>query len=179
MVQGTVIGISSIYLMIALMLSLQSYLGLKTVLLGIVLPAEALQDSAVRAIRRNYTLFTASCAVVIGGGACWLWLRYRPAQGLLIWTAAILLAITVSIFAIWISRRSAQRLKAARGWEVIVQTKRAASLAARRMHRPVLSPWWYSANAAVMVLCIFFAIARWDTIPQWLILGNFHFTKSV
>ncbi len=171
--------ISSIYLMIGLMLSLQSYLGLRTVLFGIVLPAESLQDPAVRAIRRNYAVLTGGCAFVIGAGACWLWLRHQPARGLLIWTAAILLSIIASGFTMWISRRSAQRLKAARGWEIIVQRKRAASLAAGWKHSAVLSPWWYSANAAVMALCIFFAVARWDAIPQWLILGNFLFNKSV
>lgn len=179
MAQQPVILISSLYVMIVLMLSLQVYLGLRTVLFGIVLPEEALQDPAVRAIRRNYAMLTSGFAAVIGAGACFLWLRYLPAWGLLIWTAAVLLSIIGSGFAVWISRMSAMRLKAARGWEIAVQSKRAASLVAGKMHNPVLSPWWYSVNAAVMALCIFFAAAKWDTIPQVLILGNFSFNKSV
>lgn len=58
MTQEPMIMISSSYLTIALMLSLQVYIGLRTVLFGIVLPAEALQDPAVRAIHRNYALLT-------------------------------------------------------------------------------------------------------------------------
>jgi len=178
LIQEPMILITSSYLMIALMLSLQVYIGLRTVLFGIVLPAEALQDPAVRAIRRNYALLTSGFAVVIGG-TCLLWLRYQPALGLLIWTASIVLLIVASYFAMWVSRRSAQRLKAARGWKLVVQSKRAASLVAGRTHSPVLSTWWYSVNAAVMALCLFSAIAKWDTLPQLLILGNFEFKKSV
>lgn len=178
MTQEPMIMISSSYLMIALMLSLQAYIGLRTVLFGIVLPSEALQDPAVRAIRRNYALLTSGFAVVIGG-VCFLWMRHQPTRGLLIWTISILLLIIASFFAIWISRMSARRLKAARGWVIDVQMKRAASLVAGRVHSPVLSTWWYSANAALMVLCIFFAVAKWDTIPQLLILGDFDFNKSV
>ncbi|MBY0011796.1 DUF5808 domain-containing protein [Paenibacillus typhae] len=179
MAQQPVILISSFYVMIVLMLSLQVYLGLRTVLLGIVLPEEAVQDPAVRAIRRNYAMLTSGFAAIVGAGACFLWLRHLPAWGLLIWTAAIMLSIIGSGFAMWISRMSAMRLKAARGWEIARQSKRAASLMAGRRHRPVLSPWWYSVNAAVMALCIFFAAMKWDTIPQVLILGNFIFNKSV
>ncbi|GGG00153.1 hypothetical protein GCM10010912_51280 [Paenibacillus albidus] len=57
-------------------------------------------------------------------------------------------------------------MKAARGWQVDVETKRAASLAAGRTHSPVLGSWWYAAHIAVMALCIFFAVARWNAIPQ-------------
>lgn len=173
-----IIMMSSSYLMIALMLSLQVYIGLRTIVFGIVLPAEAQQDPAVRAIRRNYALLTSGSAVVIGG-AGFLWIRHQPEHSLLSWTTAILLLIIASFFAIWISRMSAQRLKAARSWQVVVQTKRAASLVVGPTHSSVLSSWWYSANAAVMALCIFFAIAKWDTIPQWLHLGNYEFYKSV
>ncbi|WP_189029927.1 DUF1648 domain-containing protein [Paenibacillus albidus] len=77
-----------------------------------------------------------------------------------------MLLIVVSVFAIRISRMSAQHLKAARGWQVDVETKRAASLAAGRTHSPVLGSWWYAAHIAVMALCIFFAVARWNAIPQ-------------
>ncbi|WP_240416265.1 DUF5808 domain-containing protein [Paenibacillus periandrae] len=178
MTQETMIMISSSYLMIALMLSLQVYIGLRTLLFGIVLPTEALQDTAVRAIRRNYALLTGGFAAVIGG-ACFLWTRHQPAWSMLGWTTAILLLIIVSCFTIWISRMSAQRLKAARGWQAVVQTKRAASLVVGQTHGSVLSSWWYSANVAVMALCIFFAIARWDAIPQWLHLGNLYSYKSV
>lgn len=177
MTQEPMIIISSSYLMIALMLSLQAYLGLRTVLFGIVLPEEALKDRSVNAIRRNYAMLTSGFAVVIGG-ACLLWLHHQPERGLLIWTTAILLVIMASFLAVWFSRISAQRLKAARGWKAAVQTKRAASLVAGRSHGPVLSSWWYLVNAGVMALCLFFAIARWDTIPQVLHLGKYTFHKT-
>ncbi|MNB80241.1 hypothetical protein D3C75_270000 [compost metagenome] len=173
-----VILITSLYVMIVLMLVLQGYIGLRNVLFGIMLPAEARQDPAVRTVRRNYALLTGGFAAVIGG-ICFLWLRHQPARGLLILMTAILLIIIASGFAVWISRMSAERLKAARGWEIAVQSKRAASLTPGQRHRPVLSSWWYSMNAAVMALCIFIAAAKWDTIPQVLILGNFIFNKSV
>jgi len=164
--QETMIMMSSSYLMIALMLSLQVYVGLRTLLFGIVLPAEVQQDAAVRAIRRNYALLTSGLAVVIGG-ACFLWISHQPERSILSWTTAIILLMIASLFAVWISRISTQRLKAARGWQVFVQTKRAASLMVGRTHNSVLrSSWWYSAHVAVMALCVFFAIARWDTIPQ-------------
>ncbi|GGG00158.1 hypothetical protein GCM10010912_51290 [Paenibacillus albidus] len=47
------IMISSFYLFIALIINIQAYLGLRTLLFGITLPAEALQDTAVRGIRQN------------------------------------------------------------------------------------------------------------------------------
>lgn len=177
MTQEQMIIISSSYSMIALMLCLQVYIGLQTVLFGIVLPEEALKDPSVRAIRRNYALLTCGFAVVIGG-ACLFWLRQQPARGLLILTSSILLLIIASSFAARLSRISAQHLKAARGWKAVVQKKRTASLTAGRMHSPVLSSWWYSANAGVIALCISFAIARWDRIPQVLHLGNCSFYKT-
>lgn len=181
MTQETMIMMSSSYLIVALMLSLQVYVGLRTQLFGIALPAEALQDAAVRGIRRNYVLLTGGFAVVIGG-ACFLWMRHQPAgRSILCWATAILLLMITSGFLFWISRMSAQRLKAARGWQVVVQTKRAASLVVGRTHGSVLSSWWYSAHVAVMALCIFFAIARWDAIPQWFAthLGDHYSYKSV
>lgn len=48
--------ISSFYLFIALLISIQGYTGLRTLLFGIALPEEAVQDTAVRGIRRNYRL---------------------------------------------------------------------------------------------------------------------------
>ncbi|OMG00852.1 DUF5808 domain-containing protein [Paenibacillus sp. FSL R7-0337] len=178
MTQEPMVIIFGSYLMITMMLSLQAYRGLRTFLFGIALPEEVLNDPSIRAIRRNYALLTSGFAVVIGW-ACLLWLRHQPARGLLILTTSILLLMFASSFAVWLSRMSVQRLKTARGWQVDVETKRTASLKLSRKHSPVLRTWWYSANAAVMALCIFFAIARWDTIPQLLILGNFHFNKSV
>jgi len=164
-VQETIL-ISSFYLFIALLISIQDYIGLRTLLFGIALPAEALQDTAVRGIRRNYVLLTGGFAIVIGA-ACFLVTRHQTAgRSILSWTMAILLLMIVSVFAIRISRQAAQRLKAARGWQVAVQTKRAASLVGGRTHRSVLRSWWYSAHVAVMALCIFFAVARWNTIPQ-------------
>jgi len=158
---------SSFYLIIALMLSLLVYIGLRTLLFGIALPVEALQDAAVRGIRRNYVLLTGGFAVIIGG-ACFLLTRHQTAgRSILCWMTAILLILITSGFAIWISRMSTQRLKAARGWQVAVQTKRAASLVVSRTHGSVLGSWWYSAHVAVMALCIFFAVARWNEIPQW------------
>ncbi|UHA73510.1 DUF5808 domain-containing protein [Paenibacillus sp. 481] len=178
MTQETMIMMSSSYLMFALMLSLQVYIGLRTMLFGILLPEEALQDTAVRAIRRNYALLTSGIAVVIGGASL-LWIRHQPEQSFLCWTIAILLLMIASSFAVWISRKSAQRLKAARGWQVVAQSKRTASLVVGRTHGSVLSYWWYLAHVAVIALCIFFAIARWDAIPQWLHLGVYDFYKSV
>ncbi|MFF2015077.1 DUF5808 domain-containing protein [Paenibacillus sp. NPDC058177] len=178
MKQEAMIIMFSSYLMLTLLLSLQAFIGLRTLLFGIVLPVEALQDAAVRVIRRNYALLTSGFAVVIGG-ACFLWVRHQPVRGLLIWTTALLLLMIASFFATWISRRSAERLKAARGWQVVVQSKRAASLGIGRTQDAVLNSWWYSANVAVMALCIYFAIARWDTIPGWLHLGKYDFYKSV
>ncbi|ASA21559.1 hypothetical protein [Paenibacillus donghaensis] len=162
------IFISSFYLFIALMISIQACIGLRTLLFGITLPAEALQDTAVRGIRRNYVLLTGGVAVVIGA-ACFIVTRHQTTgQSILYWAAAILLLMVVSVFAIQISRMSAQRLKAARGWQVTVQTKRAASLAVGRTHNSVLGSWWYSTHVTVMALCIFFAAARWNAIPQWI-----------
>ncbi|MEK4059817.1 MULTISPECIES: DUF5808 domain-containing protein [Paenibacillus] len=178
MKQEALIIVSSSYLMIALMLSLQVYIGMRTLLFGIVLPAEALQDADVRAIRRNYVFLTGGFTIVIGG-ASFLWLRQQPALGLLCWMIAVLLLFIASTFAVWISRMSAQRLKAARGWQVIVQTKRSASLVVGRTHGSALSTWWYLAHVVVLALCIFFAITRWDTIPQWFHLGKYDFDKSV
>lgn len=181
MTQETMIMMSSSYLIIALILIFQVYFGLRTLLFGIALPAEALQDAAVRCIRRNYVLLTGGFAVVIGG-ACFLWMRHQPAgRSILCWTTAILLLMIASGFAFWISRMSAQHLKTARGWQVVVQTKRAASLVVGRTHGSALSTWWYSAHVAVMALCIFFAIARWDAIPQWFAthLGDHYSYKSV
>ncbi|WNS44230.1 DUF5808 domain-containing protein [Paenibacillus sp. MMS20-IR301] len=177
MVEEPAIIIFSSYLILALMLSLRVYLGLRTVLFGIVLPEDALKDPSVRAIRRNYALLTAGLAAVIGG-ACLSWLRHQPARALLIWTASLLLIIAASFFTVWLSRRSVQRLKTARGWQVVRQTKRAASLAAGRNHRPGLSFWWYSANAGVMAICTFCAIMRWDQIPHVLHLGMITFYKT-
>ncbi|MBU5441878.1 DUF5808 domain-containing protein [Paenibacillus sp. MSJ-34] len=160
------IMISSFYLFIALLIGIQAYIGLRTVLFGIALPGEALQDTAVQRIRRNYVLLTGGFAIVIGV-ACFFVTRHQTTgRSILSWTIAILLLMIVSVFAIRISRMSAQRLKAARGWQVDVQTKRAASLAVGRTHGSVLGSWWYSAHVAVMALCIFFAVARWDAIPQ-------------
>ena len=164
--------------MMVLMLSLQVYLGVRTVLFGVVLPVEAQQDPDVAAIRRNYVLLTSSFAAVIGG-ACYLWMRHQPERTLLSWATATLLLLITSGFAAWFSRNSVQHLKAARGWQAVVQTKRAASLMVGRAHNSALSSWWYCANAAVMALCIFLAIAKWDTFPQWLYLGMYHFHKSV
>ncbi|AIQ11689.1 DUF5808 domain-containing protein [Paenibacillus durus] len=158
--------ISSFYLFIALMISIQAYIGLRTLLFGITLPAEALQDTAVRGIRRNYVWLTGGFAIVIGV-ACFLMTRSQTtSRSILYWAAGILLLMIVSVFAIRISRMSVQRLKAARGWQVAVQTKRAASLAAGRTHGSVLGSWWYSAHITVMAICIFFAVARWNAIPQ-------------
>lgn len=160
------IMISSFYLFIALMISIQAHIGLRTLLFGITLPAEALQDTDVRGIRRNYVLLTGGFAIVIGV-ACFLVARHQTtSRSFLFWAIAIMLLIMMSFFAIRISRKSAQRLKAARGWEVAVQTKRAASLAASRTHGSVLGSWWYAAHIAVMALCIFFAATRWNVIPQ-------------
>lgn len=181
MTQEAMIIMSSSYLMIALMLSLQVYIGLRTLLFGIALPAEALQDAAVRGIRRNYVLITGGFAVVIGV-ASFLWMRHQPAgRSVLCWMTAILILIIASGFVFWISRMSTQRLKTARGWQVVVQTKRAASLVVGRTHGSALSTWWYSAHVAVMALCIFFAIARWDAIPQWFAthLGDHYSYKSL
>ncbi|RKP58250.1 hypothetical protein D7Z26_01775 [Cohnella endophytica] len=167
MAQETMIMMSSFYLIIASMLSLLVYMGLRTLMFGITLPAEALQDAAVRGIRRKYVLLIGGFAVVVGG-VCFFLTRHQTAgQNVQYWTTAILLLMIVSVIAIRISRMSAQRLKAARGWQVVVQTRRAASLAIDRKHSSVLSTWWFSAHVAVMLLCIFFAIARWDEIPQW------------
>lgn len=178
MTQETIIMMSSSYLMIALMLSLQVYIGLRTQLFGIALPEDTLQDAAVRGIRRNYALLTGGFAVVIGG-ASFLWMSYQPEWSFLSWVTAILLLMIASGFAVWISRKSAQRLKVARGWQVVVQTKRAASLVIGRTYSSMLSSWWYLAHVAVLALCIFFAIARWDAIPQGLQLGIYDFDKSV
>ncbi|WP_036735463.1 hypothetical protein, partial [Paenibacillus zanthoxyli] len=158
--------ISIFYLFIALMISIQAYIGLRTLLFGITLPAEVLQDTGVRGIRRNYVLLTGGFAIVIGV-ACFLVTRHQTtSRSILYWATAILLLMVVSVFATRISRMSAQRLKAARGWQVAVQTKRAASLLVGRTHGSVLSSWWYSAHVAVMALCIFFVVVRWNAIPQ-------------
>ncbi|MBT2292140.1 hypothetical protein J7E73_23995 [Paenibacillus albidus] len=102
------IMISSFYLFIALIISIPAYLGLRTLLFGITLPAEALQDTAVRGIRRNYILLTGGFAVVIGA-ICFLMTRQQTTgRSVLYWGAAILLLIVVSVFAIRISRMSAQ-----------------------------------------------------------------------
>ncbi|THF76429.1 hypothetical protein [Cohnella fermenti] len=160
------IMISDFYLFIASMISIPAYIGLRTLLFGVALPAEALQDTAVRSIRRNYVLLTGGFALAIGA-ACFLVTRHQTTGwSILGWMMSILLLITVSIFAIRISRRSAQRLKAARGWQVAVQTKRAASLVTGRTHGSALSSWWYSAHVAVMALCIFFVVIGWNAIPQ-------------
>ncbi len=167
MTQQSMIMITSSFLMMAVIFSSLVYMGSRTLLFGIALPTEASQDAAVRRIRRNYVWLTGGCAAVIGA-ACYAWMRQLPAsRSILCWATAIVLLAIASYFAIWISRMSAQRLKAARGWEVAVQTKRAASLAILRTHGTVLSFWWYSVHAAVMALCISFAIARWDAIPEW------------
>ncbi|MFB9324921.1 DUF5808 domain-containing protein [Paenibacillus aurantiacus] len=180
MTQAAIILMSTSYLILALMLILHVYIGLRTLLLGIALPAEAEQDAAVRGIRRNYAALTSSLAVVVGG-ACFFWMRQQPERGFLCWATAILLLVMGSGFAIRIGRMSAQRLKAARGWQVAVPTKRAASITIGRTQGSVLSAWWYSAHAAVMALCIFAAIARWDAIPQGFatFLGDHYASKSV
>ncbi|RUS47023.1 DUF5808 domain-containing protein [Cohnella sp. AR92] len=167
MKQESMILLSSSYLMYALFLSLLVYLGPRALLFGIALPAEASQDKAVREIRRNYALLTGCMAILIGG-ACFLWIRDQPAGRIVLWSwmTAILVLSLASSFAIWISRSSAQQLKAARGWQVVAQTKRAASLEVGRANGSAWSPWWYSAHVAVMALCICFAIARWEEIPQ-------------
>ncbi|MFE4709228.1 DUF1648 domain-containing protein [Paenibacillus sp. NPDC056722] len=158
--------ISSFYLFIALMISIQSYIGLRTLLFGITLPAEALQDTAVRGIRRKYVLLTGGFAIVTGV-ACFLVTRHQTTgRSFLYWAAAILLLIIVSFLAILISQMSARRLKTARGWQVAVQTKRTASLAAGRSHGSVLNFWWFTVHVSVMALCIFFVVVRWDDIPQ-------------
>ncbi|QJD82756.1 DUF5808 domain-containing protein [Cohnella herbarum] len=160
------IMISSFYLFIALLISIQAYIGLRTLLFGIALPAEAMQDTAVRGIRRNYVLLTGGSAIFIGA-ACFILTRHQTTSwSIRWWAAAILLLMIVSVFAVRISRMSAQRLKAARGWQVAVQTKRAASLMVGRTHRSAFGSWWYLAHVAVMVLCIIFAVARWNEIPQ-------------
>lgn len=160
------IMISSFYFFIALMISIQAYFGLRTLLFGIALPAEALQETAVQSIRRNYVLLTGGFAIVIGV-ACFLVTRHQTTgRSILSWMTAVLLLMIVSVFAIRISRMSAQRLKAARGWQDAVQTKRAASLAVGRTQGSVPGSWWYSAHVAVMALCIYFAVARWNAIPQ-------------
>lgn len=167
MTQQSIILMSASYSMFALILMSLVYFGSRTMLFGIVLPAEAIQDAAVRGIRRNYVWLTGGFAVVIGG-VCYAWIRHQP-EGrniLWCWAMAILLLWMASNFAVWISRKSAQRLKAARGWQVAVQTKRAASLAVGRTPGSAISVWWYSAHVALMAICIFFAIARWDEIPQ-------------
>lgn len=156
----------SMYLMIAFMLSMMVFYSSRTLLFGIALPAEAVQDAAVQAIRRNYALLTGGAGGVIGV-ACFAVTRLQPAgRSIQCWIAAIVLVILVSVFLIRVSRISAQRLKAARGWQIVVQTKRAASLAVGRTHRLALSAWWYSAQVAVMALCVIIAVARWNAIPQ-------------
>jgi hypothetical protein len=94
-VQETIM-MSSFYLFIALMISIQAYIGLRTLLFGIALPAEALQDAAVRGIRRNYVLLTGGFAIVIGG-ACFFVTRHQTAGRsiLLCWMTAILLLMIV------------------------------------------------------------------------------------
>ncbi|WP_040950372.1 DUF5808 domain-containing protein [Gorillibacterium massiliense] len=168
MTQETMIMMSGLYLMFALMISILVFSGSRTLLFGIALPTEALQDAAVRGIRRKYVLLTGGFAVVIGG-ACLLLTRHQTAGlSYLCWIMAILLLAIISLCAIRISRISAQRLKAARGWQVAVQMKRTANLSVSRTHSSVLSSWWYSAHVAAMTLCIVFAVARWDVIPQWI-----------
>ncbi|KWX71329.1 DUF5808 domain-containing protein [Paenibacillus jilunlii] len=160
------IFISSFYLFVALMISIQAHIGLQTLLFGITLPAEALQDTGVRGIRRNYVLLTGGFAVVVGA-ACFIVTRHQTtSRSFLYWAAAILLLIMMSFFAIRISRMSALGWKAARGWQVAMQTKRAANLVAGRTQGSVLSFWWDSAHVAVMALCIFFVVVRWNAIPQ-------------
>jgi uncharacterized membrane protein len=158
--------ISSFYLFIALLISIQGYTGLRTLLFGIALPEEAVQDTAVRGIRRNYVLLTGGIAIVIGAACFTVTRDQTTAWSLRWWGAAILLLMIVSVFAVRISRMSAQRLKTARGWQVALQTKRAANLMVGRTQRSVLGYWWYLAHVAVMMVGIFFAVIRWNEIPQ-------------
>ncbi|KWX89169.1 hypothetical protein AMQ83_02210, partial [Paenibacillus riograndensis] len=110
-VQETIF-ISGFYLFIALMISIQAYIGLRTLLFGITLPAEALQDRGVRGIRRNYVLLTGGFAVILGA-ACFLVTRHETtSQSFLYLASAILLLIIMSFFAIRLSRWFAPLLTA-------------------------------------------------------------------
>ncbi|MFC4601746.1 DUF5808 domain-containing protein [Cohnella hongkongensis] len=173
MMNGTVIAVASLYFIQALLISVQNFFGPRTLLFGVPIPAAETKDPAVRRIRVQYTILM-GISVLGMAAACFSWIRYLGVAHALIYVLiALFLPFPFSGIAIAICRQSALRLNAIRGWQVPVESRRAALISNGRRRSPVLGLPWFGAHLAVIAVCVVIAVVKWNDIPvHFAIHGN-------
>ncbi|XID91870.1 DUF5808 domain-containing protein [Paenibacillaceae bacterium WGS1546] len=165
MMNGTVIAVASLYFIQALLISVQNLFGPRTLLFGVTIPAAETQDPAVRRIRVQYTILMGIIMLVMVA-VCFSLIRHLGvAHALGFVLIALFLQFPLSGIAVAICRQSALRLNAIRGWQVPVESRRAAIVSSRRHRSPVLGLPWFGAHLAVIAVCVVIAIVKWNDIP--------------
>ncbi|MFC5703172.1 DUF1648 domain-containing protein [Cohnella faecalis] len=158
----TTLGI--VELLIVLLFSLQPYYGMKTVLFGVAVPEEDRELDQIRALRKRFAWriwITAIVAFGAGGGVSY---SLSGDEAAIILTVTFLqLILFGSIFGM--CRQAALKLKSERGWVVTPSERRVASLLPRPQNM-TLHNGWFLVHVLVIAVCVIFAIALWDRIPD-------------
>ncbi|SDE27204.1 Uncharacterized membrane protein [Paenibacillus sp. UNCCL117] len=161
-------GVALTDLVVILMLSLQPYIGSRTVLFGVFVPAEARDQEAVRALRRKFLIMApaASVAAALAAGLARTAVFGGNMEAMVLFC---LLLQFVLIGVLWIyCRQAALKLKEEQRWQAPASGKRVASLSFPRQAATIGNSW-YLVHLLIAALCVIFAISVWDRIPQTLV----------
>ncbi len=172
---GFGLTMGAVYLLILAAAAFQPSLAPRNILFGISVPKSAVDDDAVRKLRRSYTnqviVYGLAFGILVAAGILWKADGTIPADDLTQWLATLpvgallaLLGIAGGLFVAF--HQKAERLKREAGWQEEKRTAASLSIRKERFNYPLYA---FAPHLLVILICAGAAWLLYDKIPDSII----------